>query len=351
MIDQLTLSGFTNFSESDFVFSKGINVFIGKNGSGKTHILKNIAALICANNEMQKSPTQSKDRFEGLIAEKLLGYFKPDQLGRLVKRQTGRSNASVVLKAFEKKLAYSFSTSSKVKVTIDDNDGIEAINSFYIPPREMFSVFEGFTSTVEKRELSFDDTYLMLTKSLDAPMLKGSQLENVKDLIEPLEQALGIKVIKENNRFYIKNGSGKIEAHLVAEGVRKISSIMYLILNGEISKNSVLFWDEPEANLNPALIKVIADFIILLAKNNIQVFVASHDYLLTNLLSLRAEYRQVEKCPDMKFFGLEKVEDQILIETGETLASLNNNPILNEYAAFYDLEQELSSKSFKLNHL
>src|ERR1035437_4035073 len=97
MIDQLNLKGFTNFSESEFVFSKGINVFIGKNGTGKTHILKNIAAIIDANNEIQLSHAQSKERFENLIAEKLLGYYKPDQLGRLVKK--GQSNSIVTLKS------------------------------------------------------------------------------------------------------------------------------------------------------------------------------------------------------------------------------------------------------------
>lgn len=349
MINQLNLTGFTNFGESEFVFSRGINVFIGKNGTGKTHILKCIAASIGANNDMQKSPTQSKDRFEGLIAEKLIGYFKPDQLGRLVKRQQGRSNATVTIKAFKKELNYSFATSSKVKVNIEKNESIKQISSLYIPPREMFSVFEGFLSLIEKREIAFDDTYVMLAKSLNAPMLKGPRYENIKDLIEPLESALEVKVIKENNRFYIKDGTGKIEAHLVAEGIRKLSSIMYLILNGELSKNSVLFWDEPEANLNPALIKVVANLIILLAKNNIQVFVASHDYLLTHLLSLRAEYRHVDSCPDMKFFSLTKEMNEITIEEGGSLIKLNNNPILDEYAAYYDLNQEYSNKSFELH--
>lgn len=348
MIEQLKLNGFTNFDDSTFVFSEGINVFIGRNGSGKTHILKSIAATLTANNEIQKSESKAKEKFEGLIAEKLIGYFKPEQLGRLVKRQQGGANTTIELKANGRNLTYSFSTNSRANVKIEKNEEITSLSSLYIPPREMFSLYEGFLSLIENREISFDDTYVMLAKSLGAPLLKGPRLEAFKDLINRLEKNLNFRVIKENGRFYIEDNSGKMEAHLVAEGLRKLASIMYLILNGELSKNSVLFWDEPEANLNPALIKVIADFIILLADKGIQIFIASHDYLLTHLLSLHAEYREFSNAPDMKFFSLTKEENSMTIEEGKTLVALNNNPILDEYVSYYDLQQDFRTQSSNL---
>lgn len=348
MIHSLNLQSFTNFENSPFTFSKGINIFIGKNGTGKTHVLKSIAATIAANNEFLTSTSQAKDKFENLIAEKLIGYFKPEQLGRLVKRQQGRNIAKIELVTKKTELAYSFATSSKANVKIEKNDGIGKINSLYIPPREMFSLYEGFLGLVNNREISFDETYIMLAKALDAPMLKGPRFEKLKDLIEPLSKALDIKVIKENGRFYIKDNHGKMEAHLVAEGIRKLASIMYLILNGELSKNSVLFWDEPESNLNPALITVVANFIKLLAEKDVQVFLATHDYLLTHLLSLYSEYRMIEKAPEMKFFCLSKNEaGTVAVEVGATLLQINNNPILEEYAQFYDLERSYLNKSLK----
>ena len=66
-----------------------------------------------------------------------------------------------------------------------------------------------------------------------------------------------------------------MEAHLVAEGLRKLASILYLILNGEINADTILFWDEPEANLNPALVKVVAKFIRVLQECGLQIFVAT----------------------------------------------------------------------------
>ena len=346
MVQRLTLESFTNFENSTFDFSKGINVFIGKNGTGKTHVLKSIAATISADNEFLTSTSQAKEKFENLIAEKLIGYFKPEQLGRLVKRQQGRTSAKIALTVKNAELIYSFATTSKANVKIDKNDGIGKVNSLYIPPREMFSLYEGFLGLVQNREISFDETYIMLAKALDAPMLKGPRFEKVSDLIEPLEKALDLKVIKESGRFYIKDKSGKMEAHLVAEGLRKLASIMYLILNGELSKNSVLFWDEPESNLNPALIKVVANFIKLLAEKGVQIFIATHDYLLTHLLSLYSEYRSIEAAPEMKFFCLSKNENgSVEKEEGESLIQINNNPILEEYVQFYDLSRTFFDRS------
>jgi len=68
--------------------------------------------------------------------------------------------------------------------------------------------------------------------------------------------------------------------------------------------------------------------------------------LLTHLLSLRAEYRKVEEAPEMKFFSLEKNEDSMNIESVDNLTKLDINPILDEYAAYFDLEQEYSKRLF-----
>ncbi len=40
MLERITFDKFTAFEKLDIRFSPGINVFIGENGTGKTHILK-----------------------------------------------------------------------------------------------------------------------------------------------------------------------------------------------------------------------------------------------------------------------------------------------------------------------
>lgn len=100
-----------------------------------------------------------------------------------------------------------------------------------------------------------------------------------------------------------------------------------------------MFWDEPEANLNPQSITVVVNFLRILAGSGVQIFIATHDYLLTQELSLLAEYRNVP----VKFFSLYKPDKQagVMVETGQSLAEIENNPILQEFAAHYDREVEL----------
>ena len=94
--------------------------------------------------------------------------------------------------------------------------------------------------------------------------------------------------------------------------------------------------------LNPALIKVVSKFILVLQECGLQIFIATHDYLLTHTLSLYSEYKE-HTGVSVKFFGLKKAKG-IIVEESETLAGIQSNPILEEYAAFYDLEQQFISK-------
>ena len=147
--------------------------------------------------------------------------------------------------------------------------------------------------------------------------------------------------------FYINDGNTPYKAKLSAEGFRKIAQIIQLIKNGSLKSNSILFWDEPEVNLNPRYIKVVVQFLQTLAKNGVQIFVATHDYLLAHLLSVDAEYRAETQSPPMKFFAFYKGEDGTEIESADTLGGIQNNAILDEYSAYYDREQELYYKSRK----
>lgn len=339
MVNRISLKGFTSFADNSFSFTNGINIFIGKNGTGKTHVLKALASALQARHEFQTKQTASKEQFEYILAENLIHYFKPDSIGNLVNKNISSGKSTVSINIDGKELSFNFSTASKATVKIEQDDKWEECQFIYIPPREMFSLFEGFIGLSSKRELSFDQTYINLAHALALPVLRDLESNPLKSAIALLERELGFKVLQMNGRFYIETDNGKMEAHLVAEGLRKLASVLYLILNGEINKDTVLFWDEPESNLNPALIRVMAEFIRELEKCGLQIFIATHDYLLTHLLSLYSEYKEHTHI-NIRFFGLHKENNTISVEEGDTLTTIQHNPILEEYAAFYELEQQ-----------
>ena len=123
-----------------------------------------------------------------------------------------------------------------------------------------------------------------------------------------------------------------------------MATILYLCINGELKPESILFWDEPESNMNTTLISIIVDLIVELAKKyKVQVFVSTHDYLLSHKLSMIAEYNP-EESPKMRFFSLYKNDHKVETEVADKLIDVNNNPILEEYSAFLDLENEYMNK-------
>jgi len=229
------------------------------------------------------------------LAGKLLRIFRPDQLGRLTSRSQGRSRAEVEVQFRgqpEAGYSFSFATNSSTDVSLDSTPStfLEA-GAVFFPTKEMLSMFPGFTALYDDVTIEIDETYADLCRALDRPLLRGPRFKEVGDLLSPLESLLGGSIRNEQGRFYlVQKGSGKFEIALVAEGLRKLGALAYLLGNGMLSQQSMLFWDEPETNLNPAYIKEVAIIIGKLAESGMQIFLATHSlFLMRELSMLEAE--------------------------------------------------------------
>ena len=107
-------------------------------------------------------------------------------------------------------------------------------------------------------------------------------------------------------------------------------------------RNAVLFWDEPEANLNPRLITKVAAVLRLLASRGVQVFVSTHDYLLSHEIAMAVDYHTKPRVLTRFYaFGRPKPADPVEVQAAEQLSDLEDNAILQEFAAHYDREQRL----------
>ena len=107
-------------------------------------------------------------------------------------------------------------------------------------------------------------------------------------ILKEISDVINGKVVQEDDTFYIvKNDGRKIDFSLEAEGMRKLGLLWKLIRNGLLEKNSVLLWDEPEANLNPELYPLVANILLALQKNGVQIFLATHSYNFAKYLEIR----------------------------------------------------------------
>lgn len=353
ILKSASIKNFGLFTEETLEFSPGLNVFIGRNGCGKSHLIKLLYTLVKECGEMPgNGSVLEAETLENRLAKKLAGVFRPDndRIGRLVQRGTGRRSAEVRA-AFSDGKKCGFKLSSLDKISNAKSNLGTLQEAAFLPSREVLALFEGFIAAYKKRELSFDETFNDVCVALSASQLRGKRDGMLDVLVKPLEDEIRGKVSLEGGRFYVTGADGSIEAHLLSEGWRKLAVLAQLIINGTLTKNGFLFWDEPEANLNPRMVVQLSDTLLRLANQGIQVFVVSHDYLLTTRLSLASEYPdsipENQRCP-VKFFGLARRgsdEKGVSVSSGSTLADLQDNPILAEYAALYDYEGGLFDKS------
>lgn len=353
ILKSASIKKFGLFTDETLEFSKGLNVFIGRNGCGKTHLLKLLYTLVkeCGETHSNGSALEA-EKLDNRLASKLAGIFRPegDHIGRLVQRGTGRRSAAVSAEFTDGKKC-GFKLSSLDKISEAKSNVGELQEAAFLPSREVLALFEGFIAAYKKRELSFDETFNDICVAMSASQLRGKRDGILDVLVKPLEEEIRGKVSLEGGRFYVTGADGSIEAHLLSEGWRKLAALAQLIINGTLTKNGFLFWDEPEANLNPKMVVQLSETLLRLAKQGIQVFVVSHDYLLTTRLSLVSEYPEQtpedQQC-EVKFFGLARRgsdEKGVSVSSGSKLADLTDNPILAEYAALYDYEGSLFEKS------
>lgn len=337
MLKSLRLKNFTVFPDAHFTFGKNLNVFIGENGSGKSHVLKAAYAAIAvsaqrAANTPNDLPT--KAFLETAMADKLRNVFRPDALGRLARRRRRGHNKCKITYEFQNKrlnLSLTFSTAAKSGVTIlkTPTNWADKLPVF-LPTRELLTIYPGFVSLYETSHTEFEETWRDTCILLGKLLARGPREKLIKELLSPLEDAMGGSVeLDKSGRFYLNVAGGNMEMHLVAEGLRKLATIARLIGTGSLLDKGYLFWDEPESNLNAKVIKTVAKTILQVARSGVQVFIATHSlFLMRELHILRQrDFNGVAaRC-----FGLHiESEGAVSVQQGETMDDIGYIAALDE---------------------
>ena len=330
----IKLEKFTAFQDLKVEFSPGINVFVGANGTGKTHLMK-VAYAACA-------ITKTNQDF----AEKLSQVFLPSKnaLGRLVKRQPGKAACSVRVDSDKKTHIrasfHSHATTSgtkAVQIRGFRKWNSQAIKSVYIPVKEMLANAPGFQSLYSQRELHFEAIYDDILDRAYLPPLRGHPGQTRGDLLSILKEIMDGTVTTQNQEFFLRSKQGNLEFSLLSEGMRKLGLLWLLIQNGTLSKGSVLFWDEPETNLNPGLFEGLLEILLELQRIGVQVFLATHDYSILKELDL-----QKKKKDKIRFHSLFHKDREIRCHTTDSYLDIHPNAIAKAFASLYDREIERS---------
>jgi AAA15 family ATPase/GTPase len=309
-ITSIDIENFTVFKKEKLGFFDGLNVVIGENGLGKTHLLKIIYGLTLIHTFKY-------------LNENIIGIFKTESWTNLI---SWNKNTSIISLSFNKNKSIAFSIYKNSGVEVS-GDSFIFKKCVFIPAKEILSFYEGFIPLYENRETSFDAIYYNLAKALSLPLLKSIDSYPIEyKILLKLEEILEGKIVLENGRFYLLQNERKTEISLIAEGLRKIGMIAQLLANGSLTKNSILFWDEPETNLNPRLIRKMAEVLMELSRAGMQIFIATHSLFLVKEIEI---LRQKED--KVKYFGLGFDENkEVRVSQSEDFEYLEDIVILDE---------------------
>ncbi len=176
------------------------------------------------------------------------------------------------------------------------------------------------------------------TKSTNPP------LEIISESAGELKAKIGGEFIFDNGRLSFVDNSGRsIDKNLISFGMTNLGMIQVLLKNNVISKGSFVFFDEPETNLHPAWQVLLTKILIKLAKNGVNVVMATHSLDMIKALEVHTKGKNGDfiAINHFKKGGLFKFDsDNItenLIESRNELMNAYEDLFLSE---LYDPENE-----------
>ena len=333
-IKSIELKNFTVFQDETIEFTSGLNVIVGPNGVGKSHLIKVIYAASKAADPKVSFP------------HKLVKCFLPDdyRIARLIRRQDVMHNSSIKVNSCNtgnskgKSISMMFgSKTDKWNATVKGEKSWEEqnsiIHSVFIPAKEILSNSFNLNSAVEMNNVLFDDTYLDIINFAKIDITTDRNHNQKDKLLSNLEKIIGGTVVYDSKKdeFYLRQYRKNLEFPLAAEGVRKIALLWQLIKNGALDHGSILIWDEPEANLNPAYVPIIVDSLMELQRWGVQIFVSTHDYFMAKYIDIRNNKEDV-----VRYYSLYDTSDRgVRCETSDEFTKLEHNSIMDTFISLY----------------
>ena len=340
MFTSVTLKNFGPIRDLSWKGMGGINVVLGRNGSGKTFLLKAMYAL----HKTLEDYGRGNDIREAseILSDRLYWTFQTQKIGDIVSK--GASDQLKMKANFDTEghFGFHFGRDASKHITIDNSIKTRPMTqrAVFLPAKEVLSLLGVILkSRDDDRSFGFDDTYVDLARILSQPPLGGRNFDAFakarRELAKQLEGKIEFDEQLKSWRF--KNSKQQIfDIGVTAEGVKKLAILDVLLGNRYLTQKSVVFIDEPENALHPSAISHLLDTIEVLAESGIQFFLATHSYFVVKKLFLMAQ-----KKPGLSIPLLSAEADNIW-HSFDLKDDMPKNPIIDESIHLYEQQLELA---------
>lgn len=345
MITHLRVESFVAFQQPlEWSGHASLNVIIGVNDTGKTHLLKLLYAMTRAMEDYARKKAGPEPReLSELLASKLRWTFLPQkmELGRLVTRAGGQRLGVELRWNQDGRLKFGFGRDTSVRINelqVEELGQLAGHKATFLPPKEILSIFDAIVATRESAEIAaFDDTCYDLVQDFRQPTVAGSWKPRIKQVFRHLEEVTGGGEVElqADGAIVFRRGKELFNMHQTAEGIKKIGILSRLMRNRRLTPagGCMLFVDEPEVNLHPKAIVLFADMLHEFAQSGVQVYLTTHSFfLLKRLEQLARQHRTDYTLLDLRKSPAGGVTGQVCaLQDGLPL-----NPIVEESLKLYD---------------
>lgn len=372
MIKFLKLNNFAAFSGIRVDFSPRVNVIIGENSTGKTQLMKAAYALLSASHEISGL---SQPNVQKKFTDKILRVMdaQETQIGNLW-RHGSKEKSEMEIGFDEGWTRLGFNYNSR-QISVNETTEFK-YRPIFIPTKEVLSILRGlkqaeFGAEIVKR--IYDDTHLdlckFLSKEITQPVDKrlntdprfGSVYPKIVDAIDGRYEFSDGNVsfqqgeyLERKKRFDAKHASFysdateykftatediSLSSSMTAEGHRKIGIIQQLLANESLSPQicGCLFWDEPESNLNPKLMRTLVETLLELSRNGLQIIIATHDYTTLKWFDLLSDKNKEDH---VRYHSLYRDDESwdIRVHSTDNYDLIKPNAIANAFSSLLDHE-------------
>ncbi|MBR2313801.1 MAG: AAA family ATPase [Akkermansia sp.] len=315
MIRKLKVEGMTVFQHPEsFNFVPGINIIVGGNDSGKSHLMKLCYAISkwgCGGSRRDLPEVWAEEK---RLRQDLLRVFGTRDLTSLTSRSGGHDVVARVRASLEgdkvplgtADLAFTFKAHCEeegLRISTMPERYLSS-NAVFLSPREVLSIYPCYMQAGKRYPELLDSASWELCRALEtepsAPLPQA-----LRYVVKQIEQLLAGKIQRRNGRFYLQRpGQEALELNLIAEGFKRIGTLGLLLSNGTVRPGTALFWDEPEMNLNAGHLPLLVNLMMTLCRAGVQLVLTTHSlFLLRELVIQLAE--QQNRSVSRRFFGLQ----------------------------------------------
>lgn len=266
---------------------KSFNVVAGRNESGKSFILRALYGIFSSHHKTgDKNLICGKFTVGGLstknLEQKFRWIFQQRQIGNLVNKLSEEKEKKATIEIITSRYKYliTITPSQKRKMDFSSEEIIPDLAVHYanfIATPLILDLEKGLSyyKTMFPNNYGIPDIYWDIIKDI-----KNVGIADVVELEEIYEKIRGIIggrfEYDSKEGFLFRKGKHKFSMNLVASGIKIFGLIQLLIERNFLSKNTLLFLEEPEIHLHPSLRFKLIDILKLLSNNGVYVVFSTH---------------------------------------------------------------------------